>query len=139
MEGATEANAVRQRVRGETFVLRKKRRLLMTVSLRRPGTIGGSGHKRLNAGRRGNRRLQSLRYVVDDVAVVRHRLATADPTLHQESALQPRVDADIKAIPVCELLTKLGCGFDHVSRSNDGVGIEDPSERLPGVWQASIR
>src|SRR2546422_3320973 len=102
LEGATEANAVRQRVRGKTFVLRKERRLLVTVLLRRPRAAGCSGHQRLNAGRRGrgNRRLQRLGHVVDDVAVVGHGLAGADATLHEQAAGQPCVDVEIKAVPV---------------------------------------
>src|SRR2546425_10569241 len=65
LEGGTDANAVRQRVRGKTFVLRKERRLLVTVLFRRPRAAGGcSSHQRLNAGRRDdNRRLQRLGHV----------------------------------------------------------------------------
>src|SRR5438876_9063791 len=84
LEGATEANAVRHRIRGKTFVLRKERRLLVTVLLRRPRAAGCRSHQRLNAGRRGgNRRLRRLGHIVDDVAVVGHGLAGADATLHE--------------------------------------------------------
>src|SRR3989449_7552675 len=56
LEGAAESNAVSQRVGSQTFVLRKERRVLVTVLFRCPRAAGCSSHQRLNAGRRGNRR-----------------------------------------------------------------------------------
>src|SRR6187402_100686 len=107
LQRATDADAVPRQVVGhEPLVLREERRFLMAERRRRELARGRTGDLGLDT--RGGIDGERLRQVVDDVAVVGHRLAGAEAALEEQAAPQARVHRHVDTVPVLLLLAEVG-------------------------------
>ena len=85
----------------------------------------------------------SSRQLRDDLAVVLRRPAGADAALQQQTVLEPRVDADVDAVPVLDLLAVLvGQRVEVLGRPAElrRLDVAKPVERLAAaVGQPRVR